>query len=67
MKRVKPREKIMQRGIGFHFRQMEFFNWCYENDIAFSPDEHCRKITDEQIKLMGDIYPKVKQFLEDEK
>ncbi len=48
-KRVEPREKIVQRGIGFNFRQHEFFNK-YQKD--FRPDEYCRAAIDEQIKLI---------------
>lgn len=55
-KRVEPREKIVQRCIGFNFRQVEFFNEYPE----FKPDEYCRKIVDEQIKQVN------KKFLKNE-
>ena len=44
-KTVKPRERIVQRSIGFRFRQIEFFNKYPE----FKPDTFCRDVIDEQI------------------
>ena len=56
-KKVAPRNKIMQRSIGFRFRQIEFFN---ENP-DFKPDSYCRQIIDRQIEESGQL-----QFLENE-
>ncbi len=47
-KQVKESEKIVQKGIGFHKRQIEFFKE-YED---FSPDKLCRAVVDEQIDLI---------------
>lgn len=47
-KRVEPRNKIMQRGIGFNFRQHEFFNRYRD----FKPDSYCRAAIDMQIKII---------------
>jgi len=47
-KRVTPREKILQRGIGFNFRQHQFFS----EHTDFKPDAYCRAAIDEQIKLI---------------
>ena len=51
-KRVEPREMIVQKSVGFRFRQREFFNK-YPN---FRPDEYCRKAVDEQIKLIDEEF-----------
>jgi len=51
-RKVEPREKIVQRCIGFHFRQVEFFNKFPD----FKPDEFCRMIIDEQIKLTDEVF-----------
>ena len=56
-KKVKPRERIVQRSIGFRFRQFEFFNKYPE----FKPDTFCRDAIDEQI---AQIDP---EFLTEEK
>ena len=48
-KRVKPKEKIVQKSVGFKFRQIEFFN---ENP-DFKPDKFCRLAIDNQIKESG--------------
>lgn len=48
-KRIKPRDKIVQRSIGFSFRQIEFFN----NNPEFRPDKYCRDIIDQQIRELG--------------
>jgi hypothetical protein len=45
-KRVNPNNKIVQRTIGFEFRQIVFFN----EHPDFKPDIFCRKAIDEQIK-----------------
>jgi len=47
-KRVEPEEKILQRGIGFNFRQHRFFNKYRD----FKPDQYCRDAIDEQIRLI---------------
>ena len=47
-KRINPRDKIVQRSIGFNFRQIEFMN-AYPR---FKPDAYCRKIIDEQIEAI---------------
>lgn len=46
------KEKIIQRSIGFNFRQIEFFNDYPE----FKPDIFCRKIIDEQIEQIDKKY-----------
>jgi len=51
-KRVEPREMIVQKSVGFRFRQRKFFNK-YPN---FRPDEYCRKAVDEQIKLIDEEF-----------
>lgn len=43
-----PMDTIVQRSIGFTFRQKLFFNKYPD----FKPDEYCRKAIDEQIKLI---------------
>lgn len=58
-RRVKIRNMIVPRGIGFRFRQREFF----DKYPDFKPDEFCRKAIDEQIKL---IDPKFLEVEEDE-
>jgi hypothetical protein len=55
-KRINPRDRIMQRSIGFNFRQIEFFN----AHPDFQPDLFCRDIIDEQIKIID------KRFLKKE-
>ena len=50
--RKNPMEKIVQRSIGFKFRQILFFN----EHPDFRPDEFCRKAIDEQIKLIDERY-----------
>lgn len=45
---VKSSEKISQRMIGFHKRQLDFFKE-YED---FSPDKLCRDLVDDQINLI---------------
>ena len=39
------KERIVQRSIGFNFRQIEFFN----DHPDFKPDVWCRKAVDDQI------------------
>lgn len=48
-KRIDPRDKIVQRSVGFHFRQIEFFNEYPD----FKPDEYCRQAVDNQIMLIN--------------
>jgi len=47
-------ERIVQRSIGFNFRQICFFNKYPD----FKPDEYCRKVIDEQIKLVDSEFSK---------
>jgi hypothetical protein len=54
--RMNPRDKIVQRSVGFNFRQIEFFNKYPD----FRPDEFCRKAIDEQIEMID------KEFLKNE-
>ncbi len=44
-KKVEVKERVVQRSIGFRFRQIEFFDKYPE----FKPDEFCRKAIDDQI------------------
>lgn len=53
-KRINPKNKIVQRSIGFEFRQIEFFNKYPD----FKPDLFCRDIVDEQIKLRDEAFLK---------
>jgi len=39
---------VVQKSVGFRFRQREFFNKYPE----FKPDEFCRQAIDEQIRLI---------------
>lgn len=58
-KRVNPMDQIVQRSIGFKFRQKLFFNKYRD----FKPDAFCRDAVDEQIiKLDGEN----SEFLEHE-
>ena len=43
-----PDEKIVQRSVGFTFRQMRFFNAHPE----FKPDSLCREVIEEQIAII---------------
>lgn len=43
-----PKEKVMQRSIGFPMRQHLFF----AKYTDFKPDIHCRNSVDKQIKLI---------------
>ena len=45
---VKPMNRIIQRSVGFHFRQLLFF----AQPPSFKPDQFCRNAIDEQIKLI---------------
>jgi len=47
--RINPKNRIVQRSIGFEFRQIEFFN----DNPEFKPDVFCRQAIDQQIKLMN--------------
>jgi len=55
--RINPRNKIVQRSIGFNFRQIEFFN----EHPDFKPDIFCRDAVDEQIKMLDPKYLEEKQ------
>ena len=55
--RINPEEKIVQRSIGFNFRQIRFFN----EHPEFKPDTYCRDAVDAQIKLID------QNFLKNEK
>jgi hypothetical protein len=46
--RINPRNKIVQRSIGFNFRQIEFLN--EHQDVK--PDAFCRYALDEQIRII---------------
>jgi hypothetical protein len=50
--RINPKNKIVQRSIGFNFRQIEFFNK-YQ---SFRPDKFCRDAIDQQIKLIDPTF-----------
>lgn len=68
---MNPRRRIVQKSIGFEFRQLEFFNWCEEQGIitieedriVFKPDPYMRDVVDKQIEIMSEDYPEVKRFL----
>ena len=47
-KRIDVKEKIIQRSVGFKYRQMEFLSKYPD----FKPDIYCREALDEQIKLI---------------
>jgi len=49
---IKPMNKITQRSVGFHLRQVLFF----AEHPEFKPDMFCRKAVDEQIKLIDPEY-----------
>ena len=46
--RMNPRDKIVQRSVGFNFRQIEFFN----AHPDFKPDTFCRDAIDKQIEII---------------
>jgi hypothetical protein len=52
-KRKDPMEKVSQRSIGFHFRQILFFNK-YDgiSNPEFKPDIFCRDAIDKQIEAI---------------
>jgi len=54
--RINPEEKIVQRSIGFKFRQIRFFNQYLE----FKPDEFCRQAIDAQIEMIDKKFLKEK-------
>ena len=62
-KRVEPRERIVQRSIGFKFRQIEFFNKYPE----FRPDTFSRDTIDEQIAQIDPEFLKKEENKDDEK
>ena len=70
--KVKLKDKIIQRSIGFKGKQIEFLNWCDEEGIlkigklkiSFKPDTFMRYALNEQIKQIVKYYPEVIKFLE---
>jgi hypothetical protein len=46
--RIEPRERIQQKSVSFHRRQIDFF----DEHPEFKPDLYCRAAVDEQIKLI---------------
>jgi hypothetical protein len=57
-KRINPNNKIMQKSVGFKFRQWKFFS----DHPEFKPDDCCRDAVDNQIRM---IDPK-KEYLGDD-
>jgi len=53
-RRVDPKEKIMQRSIGFYMRQHLFMAKYPE----FKPDKYCREAIDKQIAMIDPKYLK---------
>ena len=51
-KRVEPEEQIVQKSVGFKFRQKLFMNAHPE----FRPDAFCRDAIDEQIAIIDPQY-----------
>ena len=51
-----PEDKIVQRSIGFTFRQIRFMN----ANPNFKPDIFCRKAVDEQISMIDSKFIKEK-------
>ena len=51
---IDPMEKITQKSVGFHLRQILFF----ADHPDFKPDQFCRSAVDEQIKLIDQKYLK---------
>ena len=47
--KIKPLNRITQKSVGFHLRQILFF----AENPNFKPDTFCRKAIDEQIKLIS--------------
>lgn len=54
--RINPEDKIVQRCIGFNFRQIRFFN----EHPEFKPDIFCREAIDAQIAIIDNKYLKKK-------
>lgn len=52
--RINPENKIVQRSIGFNFRQIRFFNQYPD----FKPDEFCRQAIDAQIEIIDNRFLK---------
>jgi hypothetical protein len=52
--RIDPDERIVQKSIGFEFRQHRFFDAHPE----FNPSPCCRHIIDEQIKIIDSKFLK---------
>jgi hypothetical protein len=57
MQKINPEDKIVQRSIGFNFRQIRFFN----EYPQFKPDKFCRDSIDAQIREIDS------KFLKEEK
>lgn len=58
-RRINPKERIVQKSVGFKFRQIEFLN----EHPDFRPDEFCREAVDAQIEIidprfLGEKYEK---------
>ena len=52
MVKINPMNKITQRSVGFHLRQILFF----AENPDFKPDQFCREAVDEQIKLIDERF-----------
>ena len=52
MKKVKPRDRIVQKTIGLYYRQIQFFDEYPEFDV----NKLVREKLDEQIKLIDETY-----------
>lgn len=61
-KRIDPRNKIVQRSIGFEFRQIQFFN----EHQDFKPDIFCREAIDAQISLIDSRFLNKKEEVTNE-
>lgn len=55
---VEPRERVSQKSVTFKRRQIDFLDYCEENDIKINLNEICRKEIDKQMKILD-----IKQFL----
>jgi len=53
-KLINQMDKIVQRSVGFNLRQLLFF----AEHPNFKPDLFCRRVVDEQIKLIDPAYLK---------
>ena len=61
-KLVDNQERIVQRSIGFNFRQIEFFN----AHPDFKPDTFCRDAIDKQVEMIDSKFLK-KEIKNEEK